>query len=301
MKCHREMMRRNVDTIYDLFQTGQIENLVMLFDKEARMDCNAWCDYNPMRGMFKGRSEIREWLIDYKSAIEVQKIQHQICDVDEARGTVLCQIMMQGKHRVTDKAFTYQGWDLWQFRRGHVYRMKFWGNDQEFAKASKTPAIECAYKLAMAFFSHDKATMQKLMGQAKVKFMSNSQDPKTGQWTMDQWMDLVKRYDWQYTSRRMIFGSKNHVILEYRCSQWSDCETGQSLMGHRPEFFRFYTHVVCDDRGAVRECEMHMTPQPSGFLFAKPNGGASKRGLIQHVQHAARPRMMSGASAQRAH
>jgi len=290
MKTHREMLRRTVTSIYDLFQTGQIENLVSLIDKEARLDCNAWCDYNPFRGMCFGRGEIREWLTDYRSAVEITKMQYQIIEVDEARGTVLTQVVKQGKHRLTNKPFTYTGWDMTTFRNGRVCHMKFWGDDREYAKAAKTPAIETAYKMSMAFFQKDQAAMKQLCGAAKMKFLSNSMDPKAGEWTMDQWMELMKRYDWQYTQRRMIFGSKNHVILEYKCSQWSDMETGQSLMGHRPEFFRFYVHVVCNDAGKVKEGQMHMTPQPSGFLFAKPNGGASKRGLVQHVMHSHRPR-----------
>jgi len=297
MKTHRQMMERTVSTMYELFQTCQIENLVSMIDKEARFDCTGFCDYNPFRGMFKGRSEIREWLIDHKSAIELKQYRWQISEVDEARGTVLVQLQVQGKVRNTDKPFTFAGFDLITFRNGHVYRMKCWGDDREFAKATKTPATEQAYKIAMAFFQRDMATMKKVCGNAKIKFQSNDQDPKTGVWTLDQWMQLIQKYDWQYTSRRLVFSSKNHVIMEYRCSHFCDQQTGQSLMGHRPEFFRFYSHVVCADNGAVQEMEMHMSPQPSGFLFAKPNGGANKPGLRQHVQHAHIPREMMGQKA----
>jgi len=301
MKNHREMMKRTVTNIYELFQSGQLESLAMLLDKECRLDCNALCDYNPLRGMFKGRQEIREWMIDYRSAVELKQFQWQICEVDEARGTVLIRIQNQGKIRNTDKAFNYMGWDMIQFRNGHVYRMKFWGDDREFAKACKTPATEMVFKIAMAFFNKDMGSLKKLVGNAKMKFFSNGVDPRTGQWSIDQWMEMMNRYDYQYTQRRLVFNSKTHVIIEYKGSQFSDCETGQSLMGHRPEFFRFYIHSVCDDNGRLRECEMHMTPQPSGFLFAKPNGGASRRGLVQHVQHAHVPQQMMGKHAQRAH
>jgi len=291
MKTHREMLKRKVDNMYDLFRTGQIENMVSLMDKEARLDCNGWCDYNPMRGVFMGRSAIRQWMCEYRSAVEIQKFEHQICEIDEARGTVLTKVTKQGRFRSTGKQFTYTGWDMCVFRNGRMWRMKFWGDDRQFAKASKTPAVETVYKMVMAFFKQDTTALKQLAGHAHIKFHSNGMDPKTGTWTMDQWLELRKRYDWQYTSRRMVFGSRNHVIIEYTCSQWSDAETGQSLMGHRPEFFRFYMHVVCDDAGRVKECEMHMTPQPSGMLFAKPNGSASKRGLIQHVAHTHQPRM----------
>jgi len=291
MNVHREMLKRTICTVYELFQNGQIESLSMMLDKEVRLDCNGLCDYNPMRGMFMGRSAIRQWMCEYRSAVELKAYKWEIAEVDEARGTVLVRVMAEGKFRSTEKPFQYHGWDMMTFKNGHLWRMKFWGDDRQFAKASKTPATETAYKVAMAFFQKDMATLKQVVGAAKMKFHSNGVDPKTGAWTMDQWMELMQRYDFQYTSRRMVHGSKNHVILEYRCSQWSDAETGQSLMGHRPEFFRFYTHVVCDDAGRLKECEMHMTPQPSGFLFAKPNGGASKRGLVQHVQHAHMPRM----------
>merc|ERR1719391_1467467 len=279
MKTHREMMQRIVTNIYELQQGGQVEQLVLHLDKECRLDASGWCDYNPWRGMFKGRQEIREWMVDYRSAVEQKSFKYQIAEIDEARGTVLVQLQIQGKFRSTAKDFNYMGW----------------GDDRELAKAAKTPATETAFKLAMAFFQHDMSTMKKLMGNAKIKFLSNGVDPKTGQWTIDQWMDMMKRYDYQYTARRLVLNGKNHVILEYRASQYCDTETGQSLMGHRPEFFRFYAHTVCDDQGRVREMEMHMDPQPSGFLFAKPNGGASKRGLLQHVQHAHEPRMMGKA------
>jgi len=298
MKTHRQMMERTVSTMYDLFQTCQIETLVSMIDKECRLDCTGFCDYNPFRGMFKGRSEIREWLIDHKSAVEIAQYRWQICEVDEARGTVLVQLQVQGKIRNTGKPFNYNGFDLMTFRNGHIYRMKFWGDDREFAHATKTQATEVAFKIAIAFFQRDMATMKKLVGNAKIKFQSNSVDPKTGVWSMDQWMQLIQKYDWQYTSRRVVFSSKNHVIMEYRASHWRDMETGQSMMGHRPEFFRFYTHLVCADNGAVQEMEMHMSPQPSGMLFAKPNGAASKRHLNQHVQHAHVPgAMMMGQKA----
>jgi len=289
--AHREMLTRTVCTVYELFQSQQIEALTMMLDKEARLDTTGFCDYNPMRGMFHGRPEIREYLIQHKSAVELKAYKWEIKDIDEARGTVLVHVKAEGKFRSTDKPFTYHGHDLLQFRQGHLWRMKFWGNDMEFAKASKTPATEMAYQVAMAFFKKDTATLKKLCGQAQMKFHSNGMDPKTGTWNIDQWMDLMKRYDFQYTERRLIHGGKNHVMLEYRCSQWSDMQTGQSLMGHRPEFFRFYVHMVCEDNGRLEECQMHMTPQPSGFLFAKPNGGASKKGLTQHVQHAHMPHM----------
>jgi len=291
-KCHRQMMERTVQTMYELFQTCQIENMCAMIDQECRLDCTAFCDYNPFRGMYRGRSEIREWLIDHKSAVELKQYRFQVAEIDEARGTVLVQVQTQGKMRSTGKDFSFMGWDLVTFRNGHVYRMKCWGDDREFAKASKTPAIEVACKIAMAFFQHDMATMKKFVGNGKMKFLSNGVDPKTGEWSLDQWMKLMQKYDWQYTQRRMLFGTKNHVIFEYRCSHWCDNETGQSMMGHRPEFFRFYHHVTCDDNGGVREIEMHMSPQPSGMLFAKPHGAASKVGLIQHVQHSHVPREM---------
>jgi len=301
MKTHRQMMERTVSTMYELFQTCQIENLVAMMDKEARLDSTAFCDYNPFRGMYRGRSEIRQHFIDYKSAVELSQYRYQISEIDEARGTVLVQVQAHGKFRSTGNGFTFSGWEMLTFRNGHVWRMKFWGDDREFAHASKTPAAVKAYNVAQCFFNKDMAGMKKLCGNAKMKFHSNGMDPKTGEWSVDQWMQMMQKYDFQYTSRRMVFGSKNHVILEYRCSHWCDNQTGQSLMGHRPEFFRFFTHVICDDAGNIREYEMHMSPQPSGFLFAKPHGGASKPGLIQHVQHSHMPREMMQQRGQKAH
>jgi len=299
MKTHREMMRRTVCSVYELFENGQIENLCQLIDKDARLDCSAFCDYNPMRGMYFGRSDIREWLIERKSAVELKSYKWQICEVDEARGTVLVQLMVQGKFRITEKSFNFNGFDLMHFRNGRIHRMKFWGDDREMAKASKTPATELAFKIAHAFFNQDQATMQKLIGNGKMAFHGANVNPSVGQWTVQQWMEHVKKHEFQYTSRRMVFQSKNHVILEYRASHFRIAETGQSLLGHRPEHFRFYAHLMCDDQMRVREYQMHMSPSPSGFLFAKPLGGANKPGLIQHVQHA--HEMRAQMQGQRAH
>ena len=51
MKCHREMMKGTVCNVYELFESGQIENLTTHIDQEARLDCTALCDYN--RGMYR--------------------------------------------------------------------------------------------------------------------------------------------------------------------------------------------------------------------------------------------------------
>jgi len=285
MKTHREMMKRTISSMYELFGTGQIESLAQLLDKDARLDCTAYLDYNPGRGMFFGRSEIREWFSERRAAVEFSSFKWQISEVDEARGTVLVQKTIQGKYRSTGKSFTFPGFDMMSFRNGQIYRMKFWGDDREMAHASKTPACEAAFKLTRAFFEKDMATMQKLMGNAKMTFHGASIDPKVGNWSLAQWMEAMKKYEYQYTARKVIFQSKNHVIIEERCSHWADAETGQSLMGHRPEEFRMYHHLLTDDQGKPRELQMHMSPTPSGFLHCKPNGGANKRGLVQHVQH----------------
>jgi len=283
MKTRRQMMERAVSRIYELFQSDQIESLVNMMDKDARLDASAFCDYNPFQGMYDGRSAIRERFVDYKSAVELTQHRYQISEIDEVRGTVLVHVQAHGKFRSTGNAFAFSGWEMLTLRNGHIWRMKFWGGDREFAHASKTPAAVKAYNMAQCFFNNDMAGMRSLCGNAKMKFHSNGMDPKTGEWTVDQWMKMMQKYDFQYTSRGVLFDSKNHVILEYRCSHWCDNQTGQSLMGHRPELFRFLSHVICDDAGNIRECEMHMSPQPSGFLFAKPHGGASKLGLTQHV------------------
>merc|ERR1711915_654739 len=104
----------------------------------------------------------------------------------------------------------------------------------------------------------------------------NAVDPSVGVWTTDQWLELARMFYFEYTSSRMIHCTRNRAIVEYTASNWGIVETGQSLMGSTPKEFRFFVHVTTDDQGKLVESEMHMTPQPSGFLFTLPSGARQR-------------------------
>merc|ERR1712083_561815 len=174
----------------------------------------------------------------------------------------------------TGKAFKYAGHDLIRFENGHPVSMKMWGDDREAVKAGATLAKEMFHKLEMAYFTRDIKTFRSLMGNGKISVLGGQSNPAVGVWNTDKFVEVFGMFNWRHSGSRVLHSSKNRVIVEYTDTNWEIAETGQTLMGPKPEDFRFYCELIVNDQGKVVLLETHMTPQPSPFLFTRPGGGS---------------------------
>jgi len=267
-----DMMKQTTRTVYEMYKNGQMEDVVMMMDKDITWDFSA---SRVPGGVYRGRDQIRQSYMNHMADLEMTSYTYDILEADEGRGTVLVHVEMKGKMRKTGKSFHFQGYNLLRFENGIIKYMKCWGNERDMVKASMTPAMETFEKIEKAFFSGDMDTLRTVTGKAKITALGNTVDPAVGVWTHEQWMEKVQMFYWEYTSMEVIHATKNRVMVAYTANHWGIKETGQSLMGHKPEDFRFYVHMETDDSGTLKAMELHMTPQPSEFLFARPSGGAS--------------------------
>jgi len=270
-----EMMKSTVKNIYELFKDAQIEDVVSSFTCDVQWDATALRGVNG--GWFRGRDEVRTMLNNLLAAVDVNGFKYEFVEADEGRGTILSRITMKGKFRNTKKSFVFQENHLFSFENGRCNKIKLWADQREMTDAATNKIMELQRQVEVAFFSGDVSKLTELTGGVKIELLGQDESCCEGCKgpfvTAEEWMDSLKHFRINFNGNEIIHASDHFILVEWTMDEYTFGPTEQSLLGHKPEDFRMFNMLECDDSGKLKKWQIHSAPVPSQFLFM-PTGGS---------------------------
>lgn len=267
-----EMMKTSLKNMYELFKMGQIEDLVNLFARNIDWDATAL--RSVLGGQYNGRDEVRTMMNRLIAAVDISSFTYEFVEADEGHGTTLSRITMKGKYRNTEKSFVFMENHLCTWRNGQLIKIKLWGDQRDMMKSSTNKIMQLQRDLETAFFARDIGRLKQLAGNVKVDVLTCPDSyPRCGPMKVEDWMkDMQENFHMKFNGNRIVHASEHYLLAEWTMDEYSYIPTGRSLMGHKPEDFRMFNMIACDDKGKLTKWEIHSTPVPSNFLFMETGG-----------------------------